>query len=168
MTASWAPPESPATCGTPHAAASRNTMPKPSCSRPPQRFRHGIEKTSAIPKTVERSDSLTRPRNLTGKSNFRAIRARRFASRPEPAMASWMPGNSSRRLATASMVRSNPFRGTRRLRLRTRGPCSKPNRRRCVRCSLVSRGENRTASTPGGTSIVFIARPADLEASRAG
>ena len=45
-TASAAPPESPATCGTPHAAASTNTMPKPSCSSPPQRLRHGIVYTS--------------------------------------------------------------------------------------------------------------------------
>ena len=48
-TASAAPPESPATCGTPHAAASTNTMPNPSCSRPPQRFRHSIVKMSAQP-----------------------------------------------------------------------------------------------------------------------
>ena len=47
MTASSDPPLCPATCGTPHAAASRKTMPKPSCSSPPHRSRHSIAKTSA-------------------------------------------------------------------------------------------------------------------------
>ena len=46
-TASCEPPLRPATDGTPHAAASTNTMPNPSASRPPQRSRHSIENTSA-------------------------------------------------------------------------------------------------------------------------
>ena len=48
-TASAAPPLSPATWATPAAAASRNTMPKPSCSRPAQRFRQSMAYTSAQP-----------------------------------------------------------------------------------------------------------------------
>ena len=45
-TASGAPPDVPATTGSPHAAASRKTMPSPSTSSPPRRVRHGIAKTS--------------------------------------------------------------------------------------------------------------------------
>ena len=74
-TASAAPPESPATCGTPHAAASTNTMPKPSCSSPPQRVRHGIANTSAQPYRRGRSSLATRPRNRTGASSSAARRA---------------------------------------------------------------------------------------------
>ena len=48
-TASPEPPLAPATWATPAAAASRKTMPKPSCSRPNQRLRHSMAKTSAMP-----------------------------------------------------------------------------------------------------------------------
>ena len=46
-TASCDPPLWPATAGTPHAAASRNTMPNPSASSPPHRSRQHIVNTSA-------------------------------------------------------------------------------------------------------------------------
>ena len=47
MTASGAPPERPAITGRPVSAASANTMPKPSTSKPPQRVRQGEAKRSA-------------------------------------------------------------------------------------------------------------------------
>ena len=46
-TVSGAPPERPATTGTPVADASRKTMPRPSTSRPAPRVRHGMANTSA-------------------------------------------------------------------------------------------------------------------------
>ena len=48
-TASSDPPLAPSTCGTPAAAASRNTIPNPSCSSPNHRLRHAMANTSAQP-----------------------------------------------------------------------------------------------------------------------
>ena len=73
-TASAAPPESPATCGTPHAAASTNTIPNPSCSSPPHRLRQSIVNTSAQPYSGGRSAFGTRPRKSTGAPSSSASR----------------------------------------------------------------------------------------------
>ena len=128
-TASCDPPLRPATDGSPQAAASRNTMPKPSASRPAQRSRHTIANTSPDRYTAGRSSSLTRPRNRTrAASPSRAARAsRRRRSRPSPAMASCTSSSSS---ASASSRTSKPLRGTRRLTATTVGRSgSSPNRR---------------------------------------
>ena len=90
-TASNEPPERPATWGTPHAAASRKTIPKPSCSSPPHLERHGWAKTSARPSSATLSASLTRPRNRTSARATRRGAAQARASRPSPAIASVTP-----------------------------------------------------------------------------
>ena len=81
-TASCAPPLRPATAGTPHAAASRKTMPNPSASSPPHRSRQHIANTSAHAYTSGRSASATRPRKCTsGRPRARRCEPRTIAAR---------------------------------------------------------------------------------------
>ena len=114
-TASAAPPLLPATCGTPQAAASRNTMPKPSCSSPPHLLRHSMVEISAQPYRSGRSSNGVRPKKRTGAPNLLASSFRRFASRPAPAMSISNCGRSRASRATAEIAISKPLRGTRRL-----------------------------------------------------
>ena len=114
-------PTAPATCGTPHAAASTNTMPKPSCSRPPQRLRHSIVNTSAQPYSARqvvvatRAEEAHRRVELGGERG--AAGARRGRRRRSPAPGRAGAGASG---ATARIAMSKPLRGTsRRDRRRT-------------------------------------------------
>ena len=142
------------TWGTPHAAASRNTMPKPSCSSPAQRLRHSMAKTSAQPYRAGRSSSGTRPSNRTGarsrptsRSSRAPVPARPRRWRPPGRVA---PGASR---AAASISTSIPLRGTSRLRLDA-PPARRPAGRTAPAALARSLGVERPeplGSTPGGT-----------------
>ena len=137
-TASSAPPLAPATCGTPAAAASRNTMPKPSCSSPPQRLRHTIANTSAQPYSCGRSSSGTRPRKRTAPARScarDALEPASIAARPPIATvrsgcsadaAAPQPG-SRRRSPCAARAGSRRPRARRRRAARTAAarPCAR-------------------------------------------
>ncbi len=150
-TASPAPPEAPATWGTPAAAASRKTMPNPSCSRPSHRFRHSMAKTSAAPTSGGGRSSDTPPSRRTG-APYSAIRpASRSASRPRPAMATVRSGTSDRRRTAASMSTSIPLRGTSRLTLTTSGPSAgSPRSARAGARSSRRQGSEPVEVDPGG------------------
>ena len=171
-TASAAPPLSPATCGTPQAAASTNTIPNPSCSSPPQRLRHSIVNTSAQPyKTRQVVVRTIDPGTAPVHRDRRRAGADDRASRPPPADREHEIGPRRRQLE-------------RPLGSRCRSPCAAPVARsptiscrrlgdaevvsgssRCVRRSS---GRKRLVSTPGGTMVIGSGRPAARSASAAG
>ncbi len=154
-TASAAPPLSPATCGTPHAAASRNTMPKPSCSRPPHRLRHSMANTSAH--AVEGGQvGLGDPARgaAPGRRGERPAGRAGPGRGPSPPMATTRSGWSGARRAAASISTSMPLRGTRRLTLTTtRASPGRSNRARALARASASSGTKRSTSTPGGTTV---------------
>ena len=157
------------TDATPLAAASRNTMPKPSCSRPNQRSRHSMANTSADASNGDSDASSMRPTKRTGAPARRARRSRRARSRPRPANTTCRSGRRRATIAAASMSTSNPLRGTRRLRPTITGASgSSPSERRAAARSTSSRGVKRPTSTPGGMSTVGSCRFAQRSASRAG
>ena len=155
-TASRTPPARPATCGTPLAAASRKTMPKPSCSNPSHRVRRTSRHVRAIPAAwqvllahpAEEANRSPEPGRPTLKP--RPVRA------PYPPIAhlSLVLPRPRQRPHSASMSTSNPFRGTSRLTptddiARCRSP-------KCSRLRPLIRGIERAkpvGSTPGGMRI---------------
>ena len=114
------------------AAASTNTIPKPSCSSPPHRVRHGMANTSAAPCRSGRSSWSMRPKNVTGATRCSAAgRRRRRWSRPRPAMTSWRSRYREASCPTASMTTSKPCRGTsREIDATSSASAGNPNRAR--------------------------------------
>ena len=168
-TASAAPPESPATCGTPHEAASTNTIPKPSCSSPPHRLRHSMANTSAQPYNGGRSALGMRPRKVTGASSSSERRRNRSSSRPPPAITNRSFGRTRARRATARIAVSKPLRGTsREMPTMTSASAASPKCSRAAERSLSLSGWNLSGSTPHGTTVIGSSRPAAWTASAAG
>ena len=102
-TASAAPPLSPATWGTPAAAASRNTIPKPSCSRPRPPVAAQHREDVAAPVEAGRSscgDAAEEPHRSAG-ARGSAARDGRW-SRPPPPMATVRSGRLGASRAAAS------------------------------------------------------------------
>ena len=137
-----APPEAPATWATPAAAASRKTIPNPSCSRPSHRLRHSMAKTSAPP--TSRGGPGRTPHRAGGRGRRTRPPVRPGARCPAP------PGDGHREVgirgasrAAASISTSMPLRGTRRLTLTTRGPRGSRPRS--------ARARSRSSSSSGGT-----------------
>ena len=156
--------------GTPHAAASRKTMPKPSCSRPPHRLRHSIVYTSAQPYRAGSSSLATRPRNRTGASSSVderfAAAARRARHRRSPA-AGRARSAQARRGAdrrVEPLARHETADADDQLGV-GRQPEARP---RGAHARRRSSGRNRSVSTPGGTTVIGRVRPAARSASRAG
>ena len=136
-TASAAPPLSPATWGTPAAAASRKTMPKPSCSSPPQRLRHTWRTRRRSRRAAGRSSSGTRPRKRTGhrclggqalEAALGRARRRRWRRRRS--------GRSAASRPAASISTSKPLRGTSRLTPTTSGTSAGRPKRGAGRVAL--------------------------------
>ena len=152
-TASPAPPEAPATWGTPAAAASRKTMPKPSCSRPSHRLRHSMAKTSAAPTkrgevgVGDRAQQADRG-TVLGDPAGQAVGVAAPAGDGHGQI-----GQSALSRTAASMSTSMPLRGTSRLTLTTSGPSGgRPRSARADLRSSAESGRNRSRSTPGGIS----------------
>ena len=124
---------------TPHAAASRKTIPNPSCSSPPHRERQGCAKTSAAPSRSTLSASLTRPRNAHVGARATSPRAAAGASRHgrRPRRRASSRADVGAHLATASMSTSIPLRGTSRPTETTRWPLG--------RAARVARAPSRAA-----------------------
>ena len=149
-TASAAPPDAPATWGTPHAAASTNTMPNPSCSRPPQRLRHSIVNRSAQP--YRRGQVVVRD---PPEEPDRRIE---FGRQPPQAVVVAATAGDHRAADRAAPGRAAPQRGS-----PCRSPCAAragemptissassgmPKWRRAASRSASVSGRNRSASTP--------------------
>ena len=147
-TASCEPPLRPATAGTPHAAASRNTIPKPSASSPAQRSRQHIANTSA--RRVERGQVGVGdpPEEAHVRRAARAARAG-ARSRPAPAIASCTSGRPRDRVDhdVEALAGHEP----RHARARAAGRDRARSARR-VSARVVGRraARKRSPSTPGG------------------
>ena len=120
-TASWAPPLRPAIWGTPAAAASRYTIPNPSCSKPRHRVRHSMANTSAHPSRAATSSSPSLPRSCTGAPVLAARLLRRRRSLPSPAITTCRSRPRAASSAAARTRVSIPLRGTSRETLTTVG-----------------------------------------------
>ena len=107
--------------GSPAAAASRNTMPNPSCSSPRQRLRQDMANTSA-PRTGRAGLDWRRGPGAAPGLRLGMPSSSRARSRPPPAIATTGRDAAGASLAAASISVSIPLRGTSRLTLSTSGP----------------------------------------------
>ena len=123
-TASCEPPLARRPPGTPHAAASRNTIPKPSASSPRHRSRQHIANTSA--QRVERGQVGVGDTAEELHAARAARRSRRRRSRPAPAIASC----------------TSPSEPARPRRSRRRSPCGARAATRRARAGDRDRGRN--------------------------
>ena len=118
--------------GSPHAAASRNTIPSPSTSSPLSRSRHGMAKTSPAAYQSGRSSCGTDPARITSSATppSRASRSIRGRAGPPPTSTSAAPGTRCWTAGQARASMSWPLRGISRETQTTTGRPTRPSSRR--------------------------------------